>query len=324
MVRVKILADRGVIFLAIVLVSAFIAVSASGAEVLKMGTPLKAVPHFDHVVLAAEEGGAWKQNGLEVQWVPFRGATDMHQAVAAGAIDVAIADTAGLFQAVARGVPELMVAESGFNQFFSIWVGPTSPIREPKDLKGARIGSSRFGASAYAFGYAMTKSLGLEKEVKFVAVGGVADRVAALKAGAIDAFVQTYAPLANMVVKGELREVVSMKGRFPAEWSDIVLSAQNKRIEMSPETIKRFVTSYFQATSYLQDNPDWSVDRLKSKMGYLEEAAREIHRSLRFARSGKINRKALENVREFILEYKLVPKEKMTAIDALYTTKFVE
>src|SRR3990172_3712858 len=86
------------------------------AEVLRYGTPLKGTPHYDMVVLSAEEKGFWKQNGLEVTWVPFRGATDMYQAVAAGSIEAGQDDTAGMMQAVARGVPALTVAEMGFKQ----------------------------------------------------------------------------------------------------------------------------------------------------------------------------------------------------------------
>ena len=310
-----------------VLALAFFAFSfrpAFSAEVLRYGTPLKATPHYDMVVLSAEEKGFWKQNGLEVTWVPFRGATDMYQAVAAGSIEAGQDDTAGMMQAVARGVPALTVAEMGFKQFFSIWVLNASPIKEPRELKGAKVGTSRFGASAYAFGFALVKSIGIEKEVKFVAVGGVADRLAAIKAGAIDAFVQTFAPVANLVVKGELREVATMRGRLPPDWSNQVLYARRDLVDKKPETVKRLVKAVFQSTDFIQDNRAWSVERLKSSMGFVEEAAQLIHEHLRFSRDGKINRKALENVRDFLAEFQLFPRGKTLDLDAFYTTKFVE
>src|SRR3972149_2479652 len=80
------------------------------AEVLRFGTPVKGAPRFDMVVLAAEERGFWKENGLEVNWFPFRGSTEMVKAVAGGAIDAGEGDAVSLLLDVARGVPLLLVA----------------------------------------------------------------------------------------------------------------------------------------------------------------------------------------------------------------------
>ena len=160
--------------------------------------------------------------------------------------------------------------------------------------------------------------------MKFVAVGGVAERVAALKAGAIDAFVQTFAPNANLVVKGELREVASMRGRFPADWSDIVLYARRDLVDKKPETVGRLIKAVFASTDFIQENRAWSVERLRSSMGFVEEAAKIIFEHLRFSRDGKISRKALENVRDFLAEFQLFPRGKTLDLDAFYTTKFVE
>ena len=48
------------------------------------------------------------------------------------------------------------------------------------------------GGASHGYSMAMVKTAGLEKDVRFVAVGRPAERVAALVAGAIEAFVQTF------------------------------------------------------------------------------------------------------------------------------------
>lgn len=298
--------------------------NTGAAEKLKLGTPLKATPHYDVIISAAEQKGFWSQNGLDVEWVPFRGATDMHQATAARSIDVGYADIIGIMQAVARGVPELVVADTGTRIYFSIWVLPEGRIKEPKDLKGATIGSSRFGGAAYAFGYVMVKNLGLEKEVKFVAIGGVAERIAALKTGATDAFVQTFPPVANLVAKGELKELMGVKGQLPKDWTDLVLLARPEIAEKSPGVVKRFVKAFFQSTNFVQDNRPWSVEKLKTELNFSDQAANLVYEELRFSRDGKINPKAFASVLEFITEYGILPKEKAPDIGRFYTTRFTD
>src|SRR3990172_4897564 len=62
------------------------AASAAG-EKIKFATAVKLFPVFYLPVLAAEERGYWKEEDLEVEWVPFAGGHPMNQAIAAGAID---------------------------------------------------------------------------------------------------------------------------------------------------------------------------------------------------------------------------------------------
>ena len=65
------------------------------AEKVKIGTPLKFQAVFAMPMLAAEEKGFWKQQGLEVEWVPFTGEVPMQQAVATGVLQLAVTDVTG-------------------------------------------------------------------------------------------------------------------------------------------------------------------------------------------------------------------------------------
>ena len=64
-----------------------------------------------------------------------------------------------------------------------------SEIRTIKDLKGKRLGVSRFGAGADRATRLLLTRMGLnpEKDVVLVQVGGAPTRIAALTAGIIDA-----------------------------------------------------------------------------------------------------------------------------------------
>ena len=68
--------------------------------------------------------------------MPFRGATEMHQAVA---LDTGVAGAASVMLVQARGVPEIIVADLQAPENFFVWVRTDSRIRKVEDLKGARI-----------------------------------------------------------------------------------------------------------------------------------------------------------------------------------------
>ena len=294
------------------------------AEKVRFGTSLKDAPHFDLTAWAAEEKGFWKQENLEATWFPFKGSGDMFRAFAAGAMDIAMSETASAIQVISRGLPVVIVADLEFKQYFSLWVLPTSHIKGPRDLKGAKIGISRKGGAAHAYGIVMAKGLGLEQDVTFVTVGGVSERVAALKSGATDTFVQTFAPIATLVDKGELREVVSVKEFLPKEWTDIVVVARKDFAGKDPEVVRKGARAVIRAANFVQDNRAWAVEKLKSKLGYEEKAAESVHAELRFGKDGKVNVKALENVVNFLAEYGIIAKEKAPKVDALYDRSFVQ
>src|SRR3972149_1156428 len=75
-----------------------------GVEKLKFGTSIRTYPPYYLPVMAAEEKGFWKENGLEVEWTPFRGGGPFMQALAAGALKIGYTAAATAFQAGAGGV----------------------------------------------------------------------------------------------------------------------------------------------------------------------------------------------------------------------------
>src|SRR3990172_13382428 len=80
------------------------------AEKLAFGTAIKENPVYMLPMLAGEEKGFWKEEGLEVQWVPFRGGALMYRAVAAGSINVGWGGIVSSVQAMVGGGPVVLVA----------------------------------------------------------------------------------------------------------------------------------------------------------------------------------------------------------------------
>ncbi|MEE8449440.1 MAG: ABC transporter substrate-binding protein [Thermodesulfobacteriota bacterium] len=288
---------------------------------LKFGTSVGWSPPYYLPVIAAEEKGFWKQAGLEAEWVPFRGSSVMYRAVAAGSIGIGFTDTSAAIQAASRGIPVLIVADTGAGSPFSLFVKGNSPIKRAKDLRGKTIGLGRFGGGHHAYTRYMIKQAGLEGKIKYVALGGMRARIAALKTGSADTIVTTADSVANLVATGELREVVSAADYLPREWSYLIISASREMIKNSPDKISKAVKAILLASAFINGHRTWAIDKMQAK-GLSRDGAREVAKRLRYSEDGKINRKALENVRKFLIDYKIVKRGKIPETADLYTDRF--
>lgn len=304
-------------------VLSLLAAPDAGAQKLKLGSSLRLSPVYDLPYLAAVEKGFWSQNGLEVEWVPFQAGAPLYQAIAAGSIPVSLTMAANDFQARAAGVPTIIVSGLYESDDFYIWVRADSRIRAPADLKGAKIGVVRFRGSAHAYGLMVTKALGIEKEVRFVSAGGIRESLAALRAGATDAAVHPFHQLVEMKLKGEVRDLVRVDDYRPKEWASHVVTARSDFAKKEPDTVKRVVRSILQATEFIGKNRDWSAEKVKLLFGFSDEAAKQIYERFHFTRDGKIGKKALENLRAYLIQYGIVSGEKIPTVEELYTEEFL-
>lgn len=294
---------------------------ASGQK-LRFASAIKENPAYYLTVLAAEEKGFWKENGLEVTWVPFIAATPMHRAAAAKEVLIGLDTAIGITQVASRGVPVAIVSDLDRAEGFILWVMAKSPVREPKELKG-RIGVIALGAAGHAYAQVAAKSLGIEKQVRFVGAGGVPSMVAALKAGSLDATVTSFFNLMDLKFKGEVRDLFSMDDYLPKPWTGRIVWAHKEFQKSSPDTVRRTVKAILQATRFWKGDSSWAVAKIMAQGAMAEGPARAIYEIMRPSEDGKIDKKALENVIGLLIEYGLVAKEKALAIEELYTGEFV-
>lgn len=296
--------------------------NSPAAEKLKLGSSTKTSPWYYLPIFGAEEGGFWKENGLEAEWVPFRSGTEHHQAVAARSINIGFTSGTAQIQSMARGLPALIIMQVRSRDDFFIYVRGQSPWREPKELKGARVGVSRFGGAEHAFGRAALKVLGLEAEVKFLSSGGITESLAGLKTGTIDAVILTPAQMLPLIMSGEVRVLMSIYDHLPKPWISSVLLAHKDYIKSNPDTVRRAVRAIVKGIDYVEKNPAWAMKKMKEVGRYTDEEAKYMFEQLELVKGGLVNRKGLENVRNFLLEYGILARDKAPAVDEMFTNEF--
>ena len=169
-------------------IAALGAASAHAETTLRVGkASATAFAMLPAVVADAE--GMFTKHGVNVQIVDFGGGAKMHQAMAAGSIDIGIGSGAELAM-VAKGSPELAICNTaGPPLFIGIAVPCDSPLHKAEDLKGKKIGVSSPNSMTYWMALKLADHYGWGKDgITIVTLGGdTAAIVAAFKTHLIDA-----------------------------------------------------------------------------------------------------------------------------------------
>lgn len=301
--------------------------NAAALEKFKYGMSFRLYPGYYLPFFAAEEKGHWKENGLEAELVPFRGGAALMAAAASGHINMGVTMAPTIVQAAAAGAPVLIAANLYPKGEFFFWARTAGRFKEPKDLKGAKIGVHQLGTTSHALGRLVLKELGLEKETKFVGAGGIPETVAALKTGAIDvASGYTIFEFVKLEAAGEVFPLVRISDYLPKEWLDHILFARKEFLKTNADTGKRVVRAILQGMNFIARNPAWAVQKIKAEQGFSDEEVRLVmeREGLRFAKDGKIDRKAVENIRDFLIRYDIVSKDKAPPVEQLYTSELTD
>jgi ABC-type nitrate/sulfonate/bicarbonate transport system substrate-binding protein len=275
-------------------------------------------------MLAAQDQGLWKKNGIDVKWTPFRGGSDQDRAVAAGSIEVALGAVSGTILSIVRGVPQVIVADLHDTRYFHLWVKSDGPIKKMEDLKGKTVAVTKFGGSSHIFGQVMLKGVGLDKDVRLVAVGGVRAELAALKRGTVDGFVQTWPPVVRNILSGEFMELASAADYIPNKWVLHEAHARTDMIEKKPELVRKAVRIVIKAKNSKLKDRSWSKQKLVSFMGYPDKVSDYVVKRLKIAPGGQIDREAIQNVMNLNVEYGIIKKGEVPPMDKIYTNKFLQ
>jgi NitT/TauT family transport system substrate-binding protein len=161
-----------------------------GAEALVYAQSLK-VPYVSLSPTAgplwiAYEAGVFKKNNVAVELIYIPGGSVIIQSIMSGDVRVANMAPPSAIGAWAKGADLTLIA-SGVDQLLETVV--TNPnIKKPADLKGKKIGVSRYGSlTDMALREALRHyKLVPDKDVTILQTGGEATRFAALTSGAID------------------------------------------------------------------------------------------------------------------------------------------
>jgi NitT/TauT family transport system substrate-binding protein len=109
----------------------------------------------------AKANGYWSEAGLDVEISRGYGSIAAAQAVASGQFDFGLAAASAGIQQAAKGLPNVAIANCGYDATMAIAVLGDSPVHEPTDLAGKSLGGT-VNSGEYPFLPAYAKATGLD------------------------------------------------------------------------------------------------------------------------------------------------------------------
>lgn len=186
------------------------------------------------------EEGIFKEHGLDSSLVYIRGGTTAAQALVAGEIQFAHLSPAPMMTAWAQGADIVWLGTTIHDMVFTLLTVPT--IAKGSDLKGKRIGITRLGSASDLAARLAVEHLGLSlKDVTLIAMGGIPDILAGLKAGAVQGGILSP-PTSTAGREMGFRPLVFIPD-LGKEYTFSGIAAKRAFVQIHPEVAKAFMTA---------------------------------------------------------------------------------
>lgn len=234
--------------------------SASAAERVMMATPSRGL--FEFPVVVAMRKGYYKDEGLEVRKIQIQPAIGV-KALVAGDVDYLLAWGSALRAAV-TGVPIKVVAAMASRPLHILIARPE--IRSAKDLKGRTVGVDSFAGTVDYLSRVAARHFGLDpdKDLKIIVTGESPMRLAAIRAGSIDATAIDVAFAAKAEEEG-LRRLLNL-----AEITDLPLSGigiTDKKLQTEREQVKKVIRATLKGTRFMKQNRAETLQMMTDYLG---------------------------------------------------------
>jgi NitT/TauT family transport system substrate-binding protein len=230
------------------------------------GTPVRLGVGTDSITMTpfylAEKLGFFKAEGLNVEFVPLPSAALMIAPLGAGQLDVGGgAITAGLYNAVGRGIDLKIVADLGSDPpgyGFQTLVVRDSLIasggyKSVKDLRGKRIAITARGISTSALVAALLKTGGLTMNDVTMLYMPVADQIAAMRNGSLDASLMPEPGPSLAEKEGVGKKILRDDAYYPNQQIVAMLYGSNF-LKAHRDVGLRFMRAYLRGVRVYNDN----------------------------------------------------------------------
>lgn len=287
---------------------------------IKVGTAVLGDYALAGSMIVAQEKGFFREQGLNVEYLPFQGGPHLVKAVVAG--DILLGATGATDVIVFReaGMPIKGVATHTEGNHFTLNVAPD--VHKVGDLKGKSIGVTAVGATTWVFARVVAKQQGWDpdKDVTVVALGGQAAQLAALARKEIHAYVWGDGG-AVTEIQGKSRVLMRLDAVTP-KWLSQIQYVSEEGIKKHSEAIRKSMTAIFKAIRIMKHDPKSVAGLIGKKLGWSEEAVLGAHKisGPLLPEDGRMNLEALRVMQDTLLEHGVIKKR--LPLEEHITTEF--
>lgn len=230
---------KKIAFVSLVLIL-FTAGRCVGAERMRIGYSSISGSYLG--IWVAHDAGYFAKEKLDDQIILIPSGSQLAQVVTAGEVDVAALNGSSAMAAAIQGADIKIIGNTTNKLIFSIYVRPE--IKTIEDLKGKKIGVTRFGSSTdIAARFALRKhNLDPQKDVTILQMGAMSSIMGGLQGGSIDGGLVSPPTLFAVEKMGfkELVSVTDLDMAFP----NPSLVVQGGILRKKPESVDGFMRAY--------------------------------------------------------------------------------
>jgi ABC-type nitrate/sulfonate/bicarbonate transport system substrate-binding protein len=226
---------------------------AAAQSVQKLVAAYSSLSATQAALWLAKDAGAFERHGLDVDLIYIGTGTKMVQALVGGDIKIGQVGGAAPLGARLRGA-EVKIIAVAYNTLALSLIAQLD-IRAMADLRGKRVGISRFGSNTdFGMRYLLKKHQIADRDVTFLQFGEAQAIFGALVSGAIHAGILSYPTTAAAIRKG-FKELVDFSDagiEFPN--SNVVVT--DRFLQTQRELVRRFLMGYAEGLHrYKTDGP---------------------------------------------------------------------
>ena len=211
------------------------------------------------LVSMAEKRGLYAKYGLSSTIVYVSGGSTVVQAMVSGDIDLGQLTGAPGVAANLRGADILYIAMTDDRMGYQLVT--RGEFKNVAQLKGKRIGISRFGSSADFGVRTLLKKVNIDpKEVSILQIGNEAERLAALKLGSIDGSVFN-APFGAAAKKFNLN-ILADAVALGIPYFNTGICGSAKVMQKNENRILNFLRAYLEAIKIFKTEPEYTLKTL--------------------------------------------------------------
>jgi NitT/TauT family transport system substrate-binding protein len=276
---------------------------------IKVGTAVLGDYALAGPFILAQEKGMFRGEGLNVEYIPFRGGPDLVKAVIAGEILIGAAGSTDILVFREAGMPLKMIATQTEGNHFTLNVAPS--INGVADLKGKAIGVTRAGATTWVFARMLAKQQkwDADRDVKIVGLGGLDAQLAALSRNEIAAFVWGDG---GAVTQREGKSKILMRlDQVTPKWISQIQYASEDGIKKHGDTIRKAMRAIFAAQNLMRTKTAEAAETIAKKIGWPAEAVLAAHKvsGQLLSSDGTMSIEALASMQEVLVEYGMLKKK---------------
>lgn len=286
---------------------------------VKIGTAVLADFGLVAPIAVAIEKGYFKENGIAVEFTPFRGGPPLLQAVQGGQINIGITGATDVL-VFREKVPVRYVASTVTQNHFTLTTLPG--VSSLAELKGKSIGVTAAGATTWVFANMLAKRQRWvpDRDIKIVPLGPVDAQLAALARGEIEAFIWGDGA-AVYEHEGKVKILMPLTALTP-NWISEAAYCTDDYIKSNKDDIRRALRAYFQGIKFIRENQAEAVKIAAKALTWPEPATVKGYQITTplYAPDGRIDLEALRFMQNTLLELNVI-KQRLPLEDH-YTNEF--